>query len=332
MHILCLIYFYIIGSLRAFRSYDHFGGTVLGFYSAFWALLGIEIISSSNINLLHIQLVVVGFFFMIVAPLINCFYTVLVSSITFASSMELALRVVSDDSSAAVQVVAAVSELIVVLTTSYGVVAAILHGIQERQVLPGFDNALVETVLWKRGALKSKYSYGTWANPEPLGSICSAMGFAGMATLSHVLWSGSGNNWALTLWFSTWAALLGLVTLLHTLRHEQVWAVSSICDTCLFALAATMDINEVGNANGGIFVTFASVRLFLSGFGIAEELTLVHTITFILRAISLFAVGIESFILGAGGTIYQAAMAFTTLFSLTSVLDIYAGVADLANS
>ena len=183
MHILCLIYFYIIGSLRAFRSYDHFGGTVLGFYSAFWALLGIEIISSSNINLLHIQLVVVGFFFMIVALLINCFYTVLVSSITFASSMELALRVVSDDSSAAVQVVAAVSELIVVLTTSYGVVAAILHGIQERQVLPGFDNALVETVLWKRGALKSRYSIGTWANPAPLGSICSAMGFGGMATL-----------------------------------------------------------------------------------------------------------------------------------------------------
>ena len=71
---------------------------------------------------------------------------------------------------------------------------------------------------------------------------------------------------------------------------------------------------------------------FSRAFVIAEELTLVHTITFILRAISLFAVGIESFILGGGGTIYQAAMASTILFSLTSVLDIYAGVADLANS
>ena len=122
---------------------------------------------------------------MIVAPLINGFYTVLVASITLASAMELALRIVSDTEAVdAVQIIAAVSELLVVLVTSYGVVAAVLHGIHERQVLPGFDDALIETVLWKRPALKSKYSDGTWANPLPLGSICSSMGFVGMATLS----------------------------------------------------------------------------------------------------------------------------------------------------
>jgi len=321
-----------IGSLRAFRAYDHFGSTVLGFYSAFWTVLGLEILLDSDINLLHIALLVVGVLLMIVAPLLNVFYTVLVASITLASAMELVLRIVSDSEAVdVVQIIAAVSEFVVVLTTSYGVVASVLHGIHERQVLPGFDDALIETVLWKRPALKSKYSDGTWANPLPLGSICSSMGFVGMATLSQDLWHGSdSNNWALTLWLSTWSVLLGLVTLFHSLRHEQLWSVSSICDACLFAVSAISVDAQEGNVNGGIYITFAVVRLFLMSFGIAEKLAFMHNVTFMLQIISLLAISIESFT--SDETSPQSAMASTILFSLASASAVYNGIANLANS
>jgi len=318
-----------IGSLRAFRAYDHFGSTVLGFYSAFWAVLGLEILLDSDINLLHIALLVVGVLLMIVAPLINGFYTVLVASITLASAMELVLRIVSDEAVDVVQIIAAVSELLVVVATSYGVVAAVLHGIHERQVLPGFDDALIETVLWKRPALKSKYSDGTWTNPLPLSSICSSMGFVGMATLSQDLWNGiDGNNWALTLWFSTWSVLLGLVTLFHSLRHEQLWSVSTICDACLFAVSAVSINAQDGNANGGIYITFAVVRLFLMAFGIAEKVAFMHNITFMLQIVSLLAMSIESF----SSDETSSAMASTILFSLASASAVYNGIAGLANS
>jgi len=321
-----------LGSLRAFRAYDHFGSTVLGFYSAFWAVLGLEILLDSDINLLHIALLVVGVLLMIVAPLINGFYTVLVASITLVSAMELVLRIVSDTEAVdLVQIIAAVSELVVVLATSYGVVAAVLHGIHERQVLPGFDDALIETVLWKRPALKSKYSDGTWANPLPLGSICSSMGFVGMATLSQESWNESeDNNWALTLWLSTWSVLLGLVSLFHSLRHEQLWSISSICDACLFAVLATSVNAQDGNVNGGIYITFAVVRLFLMAFGIAEKVAFMHNITFMLQIVSLLAISIESFTLDE--TSPQSTMASTILFSLASASVVYNGIANLANS
>ena len=304
----------------------------MGFYSVFWTVLGLEILLDSDINLLHIALLVVGLLLMIVAPLINGFYTVLVASITLVSAMELALRIVSDTGAVdVVQIIAAVSELLVVLATSYGVVAAVLHGIHERQVLPGFDDALIETVLWKRPALKSKYSDGTWANPLPLGSICSSMGFVGMATLSHDLWNGSdNNNWALTLWLSTWAVLLGLVSLFHSLRHEQLWSVSSICDACLFAVSATSVNAQDGNVSGGIYITFAVVRLFLMAFGIAEKVAFMHNITFMLQIVSLLAISIESFISDVNSP--QSAMASTILFSLASASAVYNGIANLANS
>ena len=304
----------------------------MGFYSAFWTILGLEILLDSDINLLHIALVVVGVLLVIVAPLINGFYTVLVASITLASALELALRIVSDTEAIdAVQIITAISELVVVLVTSYGVVAAVLHGIHERQVLPGFDDALLETVLWKRPALKSKYSDGTFANPSPLGSICTSLGFVGMATLSQDLWNGSTSNWALTLWLSTWAVLLGFVTLFHSLRHEQLWSVSSICDACLFAVAATNINAQDGNiANGGVYITFALVRIFIMAFGIAEKFPIMHTITFILQIISLLAISIESFLL-ENGTSPQSATS-TILFCLASASAMYNGIADLANS
>jgi len=270
---------------------------------------------------------------LIVAPLLNGFYTVLVASITLASAMELVLRIVSDNTEAVdvVQIIAAVSELLVVLATSYGVVAAVLHGIHERQVLPGFDDALIETVLWKRPALKSKYSDGTWANPLPLGNICSSMGFVGMATLSQDLWHGSdSNNWALTLWLSTWTVLLGLVSLFHSLRHEQLWSVSSICDACLFAVSAISIDAQDGIVNGGVYITFAVVRLFLMAFGIAEKVAFMHNVTFMLQIVSLLAISIESFI--SDGNRPQSAMASTILFSLASASAVYNGIANLANS
>eukprot|EP00956_Cyclotella_meneghiniana_P010795 scaffold15104_cov61-Cyclotella_meneghiniana.AAC.2 len=50
----------LLCALRAYRAYDHFGGTSFAFYSAFWALLGLEIIQSTNIHLLHQNLLYVG--------------------------------------------------------------------------------------------------------------------------------------------------------------------------------------------------------------------------------------------------------------------------------
>ena len=104
----------------------------------------------------------------IISPIVNGFYPILLASIAAASAFELALRVYD---ARAIAVAAAVSELCVVAATGYGCIAAVLHGVHERQVLPGMDDAVVETVLLKRNALKESYSHGKCANPAPLGYI-----------------------------------------------------------------------------------------------------------------------------------------------------------------
>lgn len=128
-----------IGALRAYRAYDHFGATAFSFYSAFWGILGLEIIQSASINLLHICFVAVGILFTLISPIINGFYPILLVTITVTSSLELALRV---DDSNVLKIAAAVSELCVVAATGYGCTASLLHGVHERQVFPGFDDAM----------------------------------------------------------------------------------------------------------------------------------------------------------------------------------------------
>ena len=61
-----------------------------------------------------------------------------------------------------------VIQLILSLTCGYGCVASICRSIHQRQVLPGFDDAIIESVLWKRKANIHNYSEGIWANPKPL--------------------------------------------------------------------------------------------------------------------------------------------------------------------
>jgi len=319
------LWFLIIGgavqllcALRAYRAYDHFGATAFAFYSAFWALLGLEIIQSTSIYLLHIALVIVGVLLTVTSPIINRFYPILLASLNVTSSLELALRVVDD--SRVIKVAAAISELCVVAITGYGSVAAVLHGVHERQVLPGLDDAVVETALLKRDALKGSYSDGKYANPAALGGISCSLGYAGLAFQYH------GTSSDLMIWFATFAVLCGVVSLLHNLRRERIWAVSSVCDTCLFATMATISIEK--ETGGIIMLSFAAVRLFLLAFAILEECALMHILTFILQASSLLIIGVASCFFDSSPnatTVYLVAY-------LTSFSAIYNGVAELANS
>lgn len=273
---------------------------------------------STSIDLLHICFLVVGVLLLIVSPIVNGFYPILLATIALVSSLELALRV---NDSSAIKTAAAVSELCVVAATGYGCVAAILHGIHERQVLRGFDDALIETVLWKRNALRSPYSDGKYGNPSPLGNISCSLGYAGLALQSH----GISHSGGLTIWFATAAVLCSVVSLLHNLRHERLWAVSSICDSCLFAAAAIASgIHEAG----GVMIAFAVVRLSLFGCAIVEEFALMHVITFIFQVASLFVIGAASL----SSESDTAATGAILLGCITSVSSIYNGMAELTNS
>eukprot|EP00956_Cyclotella_meneghiniana_P030657 scaffold77950_cov72-Cyclotella_meneghiniana.AAC.3 len=217
---------------------------------------------------------------------------------------------------------AAVSELCVVVTTAYGCVAAILHGIYERQVLPGLDDAIIETVLLKRNALKSSYSEGKYGNPTPLGCICCSLGYAGLAFQSH----SSSEPSSLTIWFATIAVLCGLVSLLHNLRHEKIWVIDAVINACLFACLATV---SGGRETGGVMLAFSAVRLFLLGFAVVHELALMHILSFIIQPCTLLIMGVASYFLdGNNPNVYWAYI----VGYLTSLSSIYNGVAELANS
>ena len=311
--------------MRAYRAFDHFGATAFAFYSAFWAILGLEILQSTSIDLLHIGLLIVGVLHICLSPIVNGYYLVMLTTIGVASSLELALRLVfvDNDSSAMIRIIAAVSELCVVAVTGYGCLAAILHGVHERQVLPGFEDAVIETVLWKRNALKSPYSAGKYANPSPLGNICCFLAYMGIAMQSHGLFQSS----ALAIWFATFSVLSSAVCLLHNLRHERVWTISSLCDACLFIVLAiaSQDENELG---GEVMIAFSIVRLFIFWSAVIEELALMHIITFILQVGTLFIIGVASLFSKNNPT---ASTAYFVGY-LTSVSAIYSGFAELANS
>ena len=252
----------------------------------------------------------------IISPIVNGYYPILLASIAVASSLEMALRV---NDARSIEAAAGISELFVVAATGYGCIASVLHGVHERQVLPGFDDAVVETVLLKRSALQGNYSDGKYANPAPLGCISCSLGYAGVAFRYH------GASADLMIWLATFAVLCGVVSLLHNLRRERMWAVSSVCDSCLFAAMATVSSEQ---ETGGVMVSFAAVRLFLLAFAILEECALMHVLTFLFQATSLLAIGIASCFLDSSP---NASAVFLVAY-LTSLSAIYNGAAELANS
>lgn len=258
-----------------------------------------------------------GVLLTIISLIVNGFYPVLLASIAVASSLELALRV--DDTTGALKVASAISEICVAIATGYGCIAAVLHGVHERQVLPGMDDAVVETVLLKRNALKGSYSDGKYANPAPLGYISCSLGYAGIAFQYH------NTSADFMIWFATFAVLCGVVSVLHNLRHERIWAVSSICDACLFAAMATVSSEK---ETGGVMMAFAAVRLFLLTFAILEECAYMHLLAFILQGTSLLAIGVASCFFDSSPS---SSSTFLAAY-LTSLSAIYNATAELANS
>lgn len=225
----------LLAALVIFRAYNHFGGTTFAFFSVFWALLGLEQLIGPHASMiwLHAALIATNVLLTAIAPIVNGFYTVALGTIALASALEFAGRTLT---SSGLAVATGISEIFIVLVTSYGVAAAVLHGIYERQVLPGFDDALIEKVLWKRKPLTSDYSDGTWANPNPLGSIC-----ASMVTLALGLWLYNPSDSivptaGLTCWLATFALVLWLVSLLHCLRSEASLSINSLYRGCLGAV------------------------------------------------------------------------------------------------
>ena len=151
---------------------------------------------------------------LLVSTLVNAFYPCIIGIIVVAIALELALKL--SGGSSALSIAAGGTELCIVPVALYGVVGAVLHGVHDRQVLKGFDDALVESALWKRKPLTQAYCDGKWANPMPLLAACIALGLVGMAAsaLDIIV------PMAAAYWLGVYVPILFLVSCFHACRHE----------------------------------------------------------------------------------------------------------------
>lgn len=316
-------------ALRSFRAFDHFGGSVFGFFSAFWAIIGFEILTTTSIDFLHLPLLLVNVSLCCAAPFVNSFYTLTLGSICILSSLELAIRF---DDEPGIQIAAGVAEIIVCCLTVYGAMEEVLHGLHGSHVLPGFQDAVVETVLWKRTPLQTDYSDGKWGNPKALQLFCSAMGISALAIIQNAeSLPFIVNAISICYWLATFSGILWLVSLLHALRGEQFMAVSSIAQSGLFAVFSYdagigTSQNENEDVNIALFF-FGLLCLILLCHAAFQKASVLDLLTFASFYLALTVGSIQGFLNTKAMSYFSMA-----LFGLSMAFDLYNAIASLVNA
>lgn len=250
-------------AVRSARAHEHFALAVFGTFSVMWATSGLTILTGSHTHLSSYVFVAASITVGFVGLLVNAFYPCIVGVITLFLALDLGVRDSNTAPQSAFAIVDGVAGLAVVAVAAYGVVAAVLKGVHERQVLKGFDDAVIESILWKRPPLVAAYSGGRWANPKPLLDVLLALGSVGMAARlypTHQLSSSAAVGW-----LSTVATVLCVVCLLHSCRKEVHLATLSFVSALAFVAAS---------ANGAFVVPSTAEGLALLGCGLLEALQL----------------------------------------------------------
>lgn len=254
-----------LADLRSFRANEHFGATALGVFSALWFLLGFELVNDSPAHLLP-KLLMAAFavqsvLLLAIAPFLNGYFTCLMGAISATVIIETMTRFHENLDVAIIQ---GVVQLILSLTCGYGCVASICRSIHERQVLPGFDDAIIENVLWKRKANIHNYSEGIWANPKPLSYFSISLTLIGIYYLldSDQKIQEFVTPYPLIAWFAVHAFIQWITVFIFGLRKESLHMIDALLNAMLSAIVSyslfmddEIQFSIVGT-NYGAFVLF----------------------------------------------------------------------------
>ncbi len=342
---------------RAYSVHDHFTATAFGFFSTFWFFLGVELLDKNDGGVndkgyLHDWELARGTFYLsifivtsslfCIAFFVNKFNVVLMASIALPLGGESVISFIDSNSRAIriLKVLQGASQFNIFLVCGYGCVAAVLRGIHERQVLPGFDNAVIESVLWKNKANIQTYSDGKWANPRPLAYLSVALGLVGVFRFLSVSDYEEENMPAFAYWFSTYALLLWVTFFVFALRKEIFHMIKALMDAVLlstfaYCAARTASI-DVKTAPSGVVICFTTLffclflcTIFMAKNGSAQtmDISSIDIISAGFLALSLltiyFSITTESFV---GTIISQVIVLINAIFQL------YGALAELLNS
>mmetsp|Transcript_19468 Transcript_19468/g.29612 ORF Transcript_19468/g.29612 Transcript_19468/m.29612 type:complete len:1139 (+) Transcript_19468:99-3515(+) len=344
-------------SLRAYRAHEQYASTAFGFFSAFWFLLGTEILGNYtemqnedrgvdfwNIPaFLFLGLGFVNILLLAVAFFVNAYYVAIMGSIAVAIGFETAIRFIGDEMNVQeLKIAQGVSQLVITLIAGYGCSASILHGVYERHVLPGFQDAVIESSLWMRRSNIQTYIAGKWANPRPLSGLSSALGLIGISSVISVL-NDDGSLAAFFYWFFAFSFLLWIMVFIFALRGEITQMINALADATLFAIFAYF--SRFSNSPhqswskhtlGVILVCISLLRLFIFFFvaivarmGTDRYLSSVETISYGCLVPSLL---VTSLTIGFGLDDAVAITCSKVCILITACCRAYDALAELINS
>ena len=348
------VFYFVVGGLaqlacsaRAFRSFDHFGATVFGFFATFWAIRGLELMlpdaSHASIDEWHtIVMVIANFMLLLVAPLVNAYYVAALGTILVAALLELTLSLLGSDDDYdgedgstmdKLRVRTGCYEIILCLVTTYGAANAILHGIHQRWVLPGFDDAVIETVLWKREALHLSYTQGKFANPKPLMLISLSLGLVGIIVDLYDDHTIPQVNYSVVFGGATFAVLSLFASIFHALRHEPLLAVSATTDAMTLAIhtyGVVYDKLADQTAFGLTFIALALIRILYLVTALKDDKYAVDIAIFGMWPVCLILEGIQEATSSTRGEFIT--IITVAAYCILSVLSMFGGIAELANA
>lgn len=216
-----------------------------------------------------------------------------------------------------------------------------MHGVHERQVLPGFDDAVIESVLWMRKPNIQKYAGGKWANPKALSGYSFALGLMGLVYCIGID-NDSDNDrhirTAMVYWFFAYAFLQWGTIFIFALRQEVVHLVSALLNTALIASFAFAAVNNSGLKIGGGFVDkylilcFAVIRLvfFLYSVWLLKMSSNVDLTS--IDIISYGCLGISLLVASTCNLTAAGVLGSQICLSTTVIFEVYGASAELLNS
>ena len=238
----------LLTSLRSFRANDHFGATAFGMFSSLWFLLGVELLENIDFEDIDadedvswslpapfiFSIFLTNCFLFAISPFLPAYNIFILGAIATPVGLETIIRFLQTETTASntlsnLKVAQGISQFLISIVATYGCIAAILHGIHERHVVRGFEDAVVETMLWKRKANIYKYTDGKWANPKPLSSFSFGLGLVGIC-YSIGMDGNLYRSWSFTYWFSTFSILQWITVFLFALRKEMIHMNSALLD------------------------------------------------------------------------------------------------------
>ena len=348
----------LLTSLRSFRANDHFGATAFGIFSSLWFLLGVELLENIDVEDIDddvswslpapfiFSIFLTNCFLFAISPFLPAYNMFILGAIATPVGLETIIRFLQTETTASntlsnLKVAQGISQFLLSIVAAYGCIAAILHGIHERQVLRGFEDAVVETMLWKRKANIYKYTDGKWANPKPLSSFSFGLGLVGICYSIGI----DGNlyrSWSFTYWFSTFSILQWITVFLFALRKEMIHMNSALINSMIMAIFAygsaanrsSMQFTCVIGGNALLCLAVLRIAYFaytfiLKRMGSAADVSSVDLLSYGSIALSFFVTGILVSVSAGSSVALHVSQAFI-LF--TTLVEMYCATAELLNS